>query len=110
MDFDEAVGVLLLGARVLALHLVGRATVIVGTVVLPVRDPVDEHLAYLHIGNWHFLDRIHFECRRMQHLFDRAGRRLEHTERDHGLESQVQLLLRALVVARCYLRLLSYGI
>lgn len=43
----------------------------------------------------------------MQHLLDGARRGLEHAERDHGLQAQVKLLLRALVVARRHLLLLA---
>lgn len=74
MNLDETVCVMLLRARVLSLHLVGGAAVVVRAVMLPVSDPIDEHLADLHVGDRHLFDAVHLQCRRVQHLLDGAGR------------------------------------
>ena len=60
--------------------------------MLPIGDPIDEHLADLHVSDWYFLHGVHLERGSMQHLLDSARRRLEDAQSDHLVESQLQVL------------------
>lgn len=59
----------------------------VTAVMLPIGDPVDEHLADLHVGDRHLLNRVHLQRWRMEHFLDRARGGLEDAEGDHLLEA-----------------------
>ena len=68
MYLDEAVGC---GVTVHAYGGVltdGGATVTVAAVMLPICNPINEHLAYLHISNGHFFHGVHAERRSVKHL------------------------------------------
>ena len=60
--------------------------------MLPIGNPIDEHLADLYVGDWYFLHSVHLERRSMQHLLDGARCRLEDAQSDHLVESQLQVL------------------
>ena len=71
--------------------------------MLPIGDPIDEHLADLHVGDRHFLHGVHLERRGVQHLLDGARGRLEDAQGNHLVESQLKMLwlnvaVRAVVV------------
>ena len=60
-----------------------RRPLAVATVMLPVGDPVDEHLPDLDISNRDFFNRINFQTWRVQHLLNCSRRTFEDTERYH---------------------------
>jgi hypothetical protein len=86
MDFDEALD----GAAAVCLVLPrcrrvlrGRSAIAVAAVMLPIGNPVNEHLPDLHIRNRHLLDGVHFQCGRMQHLLNGARGGFEDAEGYH---------------------------
>lgn len=96
MNLDEAVdggvaiGLVLPRGGLLVLR--GRSTVAVAAVMLPVGNPIDEHLPDLNVGDGHFLHSIHLERRSMQHLLDGARSGLEDSQSNHLVESELQML------------------
>ena len=95
MYFNEAIhGVAAVGLVLPRQLLVLRRgpTVAVTAVVLPVGNPVDQHLSYLNVCYRHFLHSVHLERWRMQHLLNRSRSRLEDPQRDHLVETELQVL------------------
>lgn len=95
MYFDEAIhGTTAIGL-ILPRHLLvlrRGAPVAVATVMLPVGNPVNQHLPYLNVRYRHFLHRVHFQCRSMQHFLDGSRCRLENPERNHLIQTELQVL------------------
>ena len=60
--------------------------------MLPIGNPIDEHLADLHVGDWYFLHCVHLERRSVQHLLDGARCRLEDAQGNHLIESEFKML------------------
>lgn len=78
--------------------------IICGAVVLPFSNPIFQHLAHLSSRYWHFLDRIDFKGRCMEHLFDSPRGRFENSQGDHLVETDLDLLLLKLLSHLPFLR------
>lgn len=77
MYFDEALDGAAAVCLVLArsgLVLRGWPSIAVAAVMLPVGNPVNEHLPNLNVCYRHFFDGIHLQRGRMQHLLNGARR------------------------------------
>ena len=83
MNFDKTIAGRVPGLLPCAHTRGNRSALAVATVMLPVRNPVDQHLPDLDVRDRDFLDSVDFQTGRVQHFLDRSRGTFEDAERYH---------------------------